>query len=73
MQVCVPGTRKKYHRLRHKQILDGYGNFNTYVIIGSSRATNNFGHSYVQRHVLTLEASRVVSRLSQNNKNTEVL
>ena len=68
MQVCVPGTRQKYHSLRHKKKLDGYDDFNTYVVIGSLRATKNFGRLDIQRHVMILEASRVVSRLSHNNK-----
>ena len=67
-QVCVPGTRQECHRARHEKILDGYENFNTYVFIGSLRDTTNCGRLNVQRHVITLEASRVVSRLSQNCK-----
>ena len=72
-QVRVPVTRQKYHRMRHKKILDGYDNFNTYVLVGSLRDTTKFGRSDRQRHVMTLEASRVVISISKNNKNTTVL
>ena len=68
-----PVTRQKYHGSRHNKILDGYDDFNTYVVIVSLRDTNNFVHSDVQRHVMTLEASRVVSRIYHNNENTAVL
>ena len=68
-QVRVTGTRKKFHRPRHKKILDGYDKFNTYVIVGSLRATTNFRRSDVRHHVMTSEASRLVSRLYHNNKN----
>ena len=44
MQVCVPGTRQKYHSLRHKKTLDGYDDFNTYLVVGSFRDTTNFGN-----------------------------
>ena len=64
----VSGIRQKCHCPRHEKILDGYDDFNTYVVVGSLRATTNFGRSDVQCHVITLEASRVLSRLSQNNK-----
>ena len=67
-QVPMQGTNQKYHRPRHEKILDGYDDFNTYVVIGSLRATKNFGRLDIQRHVMILEASRVVSRLSHNNK-----
>ena len=46
-QVRFPVTRQKYHCPRHKKILDGYDDFNTYVVVVSLRATNNFGHSDV--------------------------
>ena len=39
----------------------------------SSRTNTNFERSDVQHHVMTLEASRVVIRISHNNKNTTVL
>ena len=67
-QVRATGTIQKCHRPRHEKILDGYDDFNTYVAVGSLRATTNSGRSDVRRHVMTLGASRVVSRLSQNNK-----
>ena len=47
MQVRVPKTRQKCHHPRHEKILDGYENFNTYVVLGSLMATNNFGRSEV--------------------------
>ena len=53
----VPGTRQKYHRPRHNNILDDYDDFNTYVVVGSLRAATNFGRLDVWRHVMTLEAS----------------
>ena len=71
-QLHVPKTRQKYHRLSHKEILDGYDNYNTYVIVVSLRNTTNFVHLYVRRRI-SLEASRVVSRISHNNNNTTVL
>ena len=64
----MPGNIQKCHRPRHEKILDGYENFNTYVVVGSLRDTNDFGSLNVRRYVTTLEASRVVSRLSHNNK-----
>ena len=73
MQVRVPGNRYKYHRLRHNKILDSYDDFNNYVVIGSSRATMNFGCSDVQHHVMTSKYSIVISRIYHNNKNTIVL
>ena len=42
--VRVPGTRQKYHCPRYEKLLDGYEYFNTYVVVGSLRATTNFGH-----------------------------
>ena len=72
-KVRVPGNIQKCHRPRHKKILDGYDDFNNYVVVVSLRATNNFGRLDVRRHVMTLEASRVVCRLSHNSKNTTVL
>ena len=64
----VPGTRQKCHHPRHDKILDGYYNFNTYVVLGSLSTTTNFGRTYVQYHVMTSEASRVVSIIYHNNK-----
>ena len=69
----VPGNRHKYHCPRNKKIFDGYDDFNTYFVRGLSRDTNNFGRSDIRHHVMTLEASIVVIRLSKNNKNTTVL
>ena len=34
MQVRVLGTRQKYNCTRHKKILDGYDEFNTYIVVG---------------------------------------
>ena len=67
-QVRVPMTRHKCHHLRHEKILNGYDDFNTYFVVGSLRARTNFGCLDIWRHVVTLEASKVVSRLSHNNK-----
>ena len=72
-QVYVPVNRQKYHCPRHRKILDGYGKFNNYAVIGSSRDTNNSGRSDGCHHVMTSEASILVSRLSHNNNNTTVL
>ena len=72
-QLHVPGTRYKYHRTRYKKILSGYEIFNTYAVVGSLRATTSFGNLDVRRNVMTLEASRVVSRISQNNNNATLL
>ena len=72
-QVRVPGTRKKYPCPKRKKILDDYDDLNTCVIVGSSRANNNFGHSGVQHHTMSFEASRAVSILSHNNNNTTAL
>ena len=69
----MPGIRHKYHRPRQKKTLDGYDDFNTYVVVGSLTATNNFGRLDVQRYAITLEARRVVIRLFHNNNNTTVL
>ena len=44
-QVSVPGTRHKYHRPRRKKILDDYGDFNNYVVVGSLRDTNDLRRS----------------------------
>ena len=60
----LPGTRYKCHRPRHEKILDGYDDFNTHVIVVSLKATTNFVCSNVCRHVMTLETSTVVSRIS---------
>ena len=51
-----------------KILLGGYDDFNTYAAVGTFRATTSFRYSDVQRRVITSEASRVVSRLSCNNK-----
>ena len=64
----MPGTRQKCHRPRHEKILDGYDDFNTYVVMGSLRATTIFLRLDLRRHVMTLEASILVSKLSHNNK-----
>ena len=68
MQVRVPGIKHKFHHQMHEKILDGYDGFNTYVFLGSLRATTNFGPLDVQHYVMNLEYSRVVSRLYHNNK-----
>ena len=67
------GTRQRYHRLRHEKILDSYDKSNTYAVVRSLRDTTNFGRLDVQRHMMTLEATIVVGRISRNNKNTAVL
>ena len=72
-QVRMPGTRHKFHSLRNEKILDGYDNFNPYIFVISLRATTNFGFLDVWRHIMTPEASRVVSRIYHHNKNTTVL
>ena len=72
-QVHVSVTRYTYHRPRHKKILDGYDYFNTYVVIVSLRATTHFGPLDVRRHVMTLEASRVLIRIYHNHNNTTLL
>ena len=72
-QVCVPVTRQKYHRPRHNQVLDGYDNFNTYVVVGSLRATTNIGRLDLQCHVMNLYASKLLSRIYHNNNNKTVL
>ena len=72
-QVRVPGTRQKYQHPRNNNILDENDDFNTYVVVGSLRAATNFERLEVRRHVMTLEASRVVSRIYHNNENTAVL
>ena len=68
MQVHVSGTRKKRHCLKHEKILNGYEDFNIYVVVGSLRATNNSGRLDEQHHVMTLEYGRVVSSIFHNNK-----
>ena len=67
----VPVTKQKFHHPRHDKILDGYDNFNTYVVLGSLRTTYNFRRLYVRCQLMTSEASRVVSNLSHNNKEYE--
>ena len=69
----LAGVRQKYHRLKHEKILDGYDDFNTYVVSRSLRETIDFGHLDVQRHLMTSEVRRVVRGVSCNNKNTTVL
>ena len=74
VRKCVcQGTRQKCHHPRQYKIFNGYDYFNTYVSVGSLRDTTDYGRSGVQRHVITSEASRVVSIISHNNKNTTVL
>ena len=72
-QVRVPDNRQKLHCLRREKILDVYENFNTYVVVGLLRDTTNFVRLDVRRHVMNLEASRLVSRLFHNNIYTAVL
>ena len=43
MEVRVPVTRQKCHCPRYKETLDGYNDFNTYVVVGSLRNTTSFG------------------------------
>ena len=73
MQVRVPDTRQKYHRPRHKKILDGYENFSIYVVVKSLRATDKLGSLDVWRRMMTLDAIGLVSRLSYNNNTTGVV
>ena len=68
-QVRVPVTRQKCHCPRYKEILDGYNDFRNYVVVGSLKATTNFGRSNVH-HIFLSEASKVVSRIHYNDKNT---
>ena len=42
-QVRVSVTGQKYHCLRHKEILDGYHDFSTYLVVGSLKDNTNFG------------------------------
>ena len=69
----VPGTRQKYQHPRNNNILDDNDDFNTYVVVGSLRAATNFERLEVRRHVMTLEASRVVSRIYHNNNNNNTV
>ena len=70
-QVRVSVTMQKYQHFRYKEILDGYNDFSTEVVVESLRATDYFVHLDVQ-HCMTLEASKLLSRISHNNKNTTV-
>ena len=72
-QVHVPETRQKCHCQRQNKILYYYDEFSTYVVIGSLRSATNFKYPYVQRRVITCEASRVLSRIYFNNNKTTVL
>ena len=69
-QLSMSGNIYKCHCLRHEKILDGYGGFNTSVVVVTLRATTNFRHLYVQHIVMTLEASIVSSRRYHNINNT---
>ena len=42
-RVHVSVNRQTCHCTRYKEILDGYDDFKTYVIVGLSRVTTNFG------------------------------
>ena len=68
MQVVVPVNRHKCHPSRLEEILDGYDDFNTYVVVELLRATTNFGCLDVRRHVMTSESSIAVSMIYRNNK-----
>ena len=70
-QVRMPVNREKFHHPRYKEIWDGYDDFRTYIVVGLLRSTTNFVHLGIWRRI-TLEVSRVVSRISHNNKNTTV-
>ena len=71
-RVSMPVTRQKYHCPRYKEIMDGYNTFITYFIVGYLRATTNAVYLDV-RNCMTTEASKVLIRISQNNKNTTLL
>ena len=72
-QVRVLGTSQKCQIPMHKKILDGYDDFNSYVVILSFRDTTNFERLDIQRYGMSSKASKIVSRTSHNNKNTTVL
>ena len=72
-QILVPGDRQKYHCPWHEKILDVYYEFSTYIVVGSLRAPTNFIRSDVRRHMMNLEASRVVSIISHNNKEYDII
>ena len=69
----LPGARQKYQCMRKKKRLNGYDDFNTYVVVRSLRDTIDVEHSDVQRHLMTSEVSRVVRGIYCYNKNTTVL
>ena len=64
--MSPPESKNEY-----KEILDGYDDFRTCVIVESLRATTNFGHLDAQRRMISGDI-RLVSRFSHNNKNTTV-
>ena len=72
-QVHVPGTRHKCQHLRHEKILNGYENSNTCIVVGSLSVTTNFVISDVLRCAMTSGDSRVVIRISYNNKEYNVI
>ena len=72
-QLRVPVTGQKYHRSRHRKILDVYDNISIYVVVGSLKANTDFVHLYVIRRMITLESGRVVSGIYHNNKKTILL
>ena len=67
----LPVTRQKCHLPRYKEILDGYDDFRTYVIVGSLKCATYFGRLDAWR-CITSEASRVVCRIYNNNNNTPI-
>ena len=69
----VIDNRQKCHSMRHEKILNGYDDFNTYVMVLSLRCANNFRHLDIQHHVVTLEASIVVSRIYHNDNTNTIL
>ena len=52
---------------------DGYENSNTYIVVGSLRVTTNFVISDVLRRSMTSGDSKVVIRISYNNKEYNVI
>ena len=72
-QVRVTRTRQKRHSTKYEKTLNGYDDFNNYVIVGSFKATTSFRYLDVRSHVMTLEARRVVNMISQNNKEYNII
>ena len=41
-QVGVTGTRKKFHRPMHEKIMEGYDEFNAYVIVTGYKTSTDW-------------------------------